>query len=36
MVDLIGVPVMVHPQLTTDPLNLCGQIGTISHVVSLQ
>nr|WP_121270949.1 hypothetical protein [Pedobacter schmidteae] len=33
MEDLTDVAVMVHPGLTTDPYNMRGQIGKISHVV---
>ena len=32
MEELVGVPVMVHPDLTTDPVHMQGIIGTISHV----
>lgn len=32
MEDLVGVPVMVNPGLTSDPVNMQGIIGTISYV----
>ena len=32
MEDLIGRPVLVHPELITDPANRQGQLGTVSHV----
>jgi len=31
--DLIGTTVMVHPELTQDPVNKQGQMGTITHLV---
>lgn len=33
MKDLIGTTVMVHPDLTQDPVNKQGQMGTITHLV---
>lgn len=35
MEDLVkvGTTVMVHPDLTTDPVNMQGQMGTINHVL---
>lgn len=32
MEELVGVPVMVNPNLTQDPVHMQGIIGTISHV----
>ena len=32
MKDLIDKPVLVHPNLTTDPADRQGQLGTVSHV----
>ena len=32
MEDLTGTPVVVHPLLTTDPINMQGIIGVISHI----
>ncbi len=33
MKELIGTTVMVHPDLTTDPVEMQGQMGTIAHLV---
>lgn len=33
MKDLIGTTVMVHPDLTQDPVNKQGHMGTITHLV---
>jgi len=33
MKDLVGIQVMVHPELTQDPANKQGHMGTISHIV---
>ncbi|HWK55719.1 MAG TPA: hypothetical protein VNQ80_00195 [Parapedobacter sp.] len=33
MEKLVGTSVMVHPELTTDPVNMQGHLGTISHVI---
>lgn len=33
MEELVGTTVMVHPDLTTDPVNMQGHLATISHVL---
>lgn len=33
MEELVGVTVMVHPDLTRGPINMQGHLGTISHVL---
>ncbi|MEN5057128.1 hypothetical protein [Sphingobacterium kitahiroshimense] len=33
MKDLVGIQVMVHPDLTQDPVNKQGHLGTITHIV---
>lgn len=33
MENLEGTMVMVHPGLTTDPVNMQGQMGTLTHLV---
>lgn len=33
MKDLVGVQVMVNPELTQDPANKQGHLGTITHIV---
>lgn len=33
MKDLVGTQVMVHPELTQDPANKQGYLGTITHIV---
>lgn len=33
MEKLVGTAVMVHPDVTTDPVNMQGHLGTISHVI---
>jgi SMC interacting uncharacterized protein involved in chromosome segregation len=33
MENLVGTAVMIHPELTTDPILRQGQLGTINHVI---
>lgn len=33
MEELVGKSVLVHPELTSDPVNMQGHMATISHVI---